>query len=336
MVFKGHWLLSIKTLRRIISKAAFISLITVFCGLVFADEYPNRPIRLIVAYPPGGSTDIAARVIAPALSLALGVNVFVETRAGANGSIGAEFVAKSPPDGYTILLNSISPMVVNPHTFAKGVPYDPINDFVAISGIGANPSMLAIHPSIPAKNLKELIEFGKTNDISLASSGEGGLPHLVIESLKKSSGTRIVHVPYKGGGPAASDAIAGHVTGVIIDSSALIPLVQSNRLRGIFVASDKRSEFLREIPTALEQGFPLYALSWMCIFAPAKTPKPVVDKIFAALIKTLAQPEIKLGLNKIGMTTFPSASSEEFSRFVKEEYMKWGVVAKESGARAND
>ncbi len=315
---------------------AALGLLSMVGPALAQQDYPSRPVRLVVAYPPGGSTDIAARVIAPALAQALGVNVIVETKAGANGSIGAEYVARSAPDGYTILLNSISPMVVNPHTVPRGVPYDPINDFVAISGVGANPSALAIHPSVPARNLKELLELGKTRDIALASSGEGGLPHLVIESLKKSSGARIVHVPYKGGGPAATDAVAGHVQGVVIDLAALRTMIQSERLRGIFVASDKRSEFLQEVATAGEQGFPLLALSWMGIYSPAKTPKPIVDKIFAAVITALAQPQVKEGFAKIGMSTFPSASPDAFALFMKDEYTKWGTVAKESGARAKE
>jgi tripartite-type tricarboxylate transporter receptor subunit TctC len=320
--------------RRGMIRIAGALLLAVAAGGVTAQEYPTKPVRLVVAYPPGGSTDIAARMIGPRLQEILGQPVVIENRAGANGAIGTDHVAKSAPDGYTLLLTSISPLVVNPHTFAQGVPYDTVRDFVGITGIAANPSTLALHPSVPATNLKELFALSKDRDIALASSGEGGLPHLVIEMLRQASGGRVVHVPYKGGGPAATDAIAGHVQGVVVDLAALQTHIQAGRLRAVMVSSEQRNEFVPDVPTATEQGVSLVALSWMGVSAPANTPRPIVEKLHAALLQTMAQPQVKEGFAKMGLSVFTFPTPDAFQQFKKEEFDKWGKVARESGAKA--
>lgn len=311
------------------------STLAAVAGSVQAQEYPNRPIRLVVGYPPGGSNDIVARIVAPKLAAALGTQVIVDNRAGASGTIGADHVAKSPPDGYTLLVSSASPIVIAPHTLPKA-PFDVTRDFQAINTVGSMPEAIAVGPAVPVRSLRELIELSKTRDVTLSSSGNGGLPHLTIELLKEASKGRIVHVPYKGAGPAVTDTLAGHVNGVVMDLPALYAFIQDGRLRALAVTSEKRVDFLRDVPTAQEEGLPSFqAVNWIGVLAPAGTPKAVVDKVNAALVKIVADAEVREQLTKAAVVPTIGANPEAFQQFLRAENTRWAKVVKDSGAKSD-
>jgi tripartite-type tricarboxylate transporter receptor subunit TctC len=309
------------------------------CGAAYAQApaYPTKPIRLIIGFPPGGSNDIVARQMAPKLTQLLGAQVVVENRPGANATIATDFVAKAPPDGYTIMLGSASPLVISPFTYPN-LSYDTLRDFAAITTIASTPEMIAIHPSLPARNLKELIALAKSQPgkLNFASSGNGGLPHLAIELFGTLAKVKIVHVPYKGAGPAAIDLMGGHVHAMIIDMPALAPGVKSGKLRGIAVTAEKRSPLLPDLATTVELGMPdLIAVNWFAIMAPAKTPKPIVDKLYDALVKAAMAPDMKQQFDTVGVEALVQPSPEAFTAFLRNDLVRWGKVAKESGAKAD-
>ena len=309
----------------------------VACATAHAQAYPTKPIRLIVGFPPGGSNDIVARLLAPKLTQLLGQQVIVENRPGANATIGTDFVAKSAPDGHTITLASASPLAISPFTYPN-IPYDTLRDFAAITTVASTPEIVAIHPSLPARNLKELVALAKSQPgkLNFASAGNGGLPHLAIELFKKLGGINIVHVPYKGAGPAVTDLLGGHVTGIIMDMPAVLAHVKSGRLRGIAIANEKRSELLPELPTSGEQGIPgLIAVNWFAIMAPAKTPKPVVDRLYASFVQVATAADMKEQFRAQGVEVYVQPSPEAFTAFLRKELERWARVAKESGARAD-
>jgi tripartite-type tricarboxylate transporter receptor subunit TctC len=317
--------------------SAALALITATVAYAQAPAYPSKPIRLIVGFPPGGSNDIVARIIAPKLTQILGAQVVVENRPGANATIGTDYVAKSAPDGYTVVLGSSSPLVISPFTFAS-LPYDTLRDFAGITTVGSTPEMLAIHPSLPARNLKELVALARSQPgkLNFASSGNGGLPHLATELFKKLGKVNVVHVPYKGAGPAAIDLVGGHVHAMIIDMPALYPFVKSGKLRGIIVTADKRAPLLPDLPTSAEQGMPgLIAVNWFAIMAPAKTPKIVIDKLYGALVQAANAADTKEQFRAQGVEASVHPSPEAFTAFVRDELGRWEKVAKESGARAD-
>jgi tripartite-type tricarboxylate transporter receptor subunit TctC len=308
----------------------------VFCAAVQAQTYPAKPIRLVVGFPPGGSNDIVARLIAPKLTQILGVQVLVDNRPGANATIGTDLVAKSPPDGYTLTLGSASPLAISPFTYPN-IPYDTLRDFAAITTIASTPEMIAIHPSLPARNLKELIALAKSQPgkLNFASSGNGGLPHLAIELFRKLGNVNIVHVPFKGAGPALTDLMGGHVHAMIVDVPVLAPGVKSGKLRGIAVTAEKRTPLLPDLATAPEQGMPgLIAVNWFAIMAPAKTPKPIVDRLYAAIAQAANAPDMNEQFRAQGVEPYVQPSPEAFTSFLRKDLERWGRVAKESGARA--
>jgi tripartite-type tricarboxylate transporter receptor subunit TctC len=299
--------------------------------------YPSKPVRLVVGFPPGGSNDIVARLIAPKLTQLLGAQIVVENRPGANATIGTELVAKAAPDGYTLTLGSASPLAISPFTYPN-IPYDTLRDFAAITTVASTPELLAIHPSLPARNLKELVALARSQPgkLDFASSGNGGLPHLAIELFKKIGGVNVVHVPYKGAAPALTDILGGHVHGMIIDLPVLLPHVKSGKVRAIAITADKRTTLLPDLPTSVEQGFPgLIAVNWFAIMAPAKTPKPVIDRLHGAIVQTATAPDMKDAFSKQGVEAFVQPSPEAFTAFLRNDLQRWAKVAKESGARAD-
>jgi tripartite-type tricarboxylate transporter receptor subunit TctC len=306
-------------------------------GTAYAQNYPAKPIRLVVGFPPGGSNDIVARQLAPRLTQLLGVQIVVENRPGANATIGTDHVAKSPPDGYTIMLGSASPLVISPFTYPN-LPYDTLRDLAGITTVASTPEMIAIHPSLPARNLKELVALAKSQPgkLAFASSGNGGLPHLAIELFKTLGKVNVLHVPYKGAGPAAIDLIGGHVHAMIIDMPALAAGVQNGKLRGIAITAAKRTPLLPEIPTTAEQGMPgLIAVNWFGIMAPAKTPAPVIEKLYAAFVKAASAPEMKEQFDKVGVDAYLHSSPEAFASFLRQELTRWGKIAKDAGAKSD-
>jgi tripartite-type tricarboxylate transporter receptor subunit TctC len=298
-----------------------------------AQDFPTKPIRIVVGFPPGGSNDIGARIVAPRLAELLGVAAVVENKPGANATIGADFVAKASPDGHTLLVASASPMVITPHTFDK-IPYDTLKEFAAVSMIGVTPDAIAVNPALGVRTLPELVALSRTREIALSSAGSGGIAHLAIEVFKRESGGRIVHVPYKGAAPAMTDAVAGHVQGIINDLPPLVAMNRDGRLRLIAITDTKRSPFVPDIPTTVEQGMPgLVAVNWLGVFAPAKTPRPVVDKLHGALVQAIATQGVREQLMKAAVAPQSSATPAEFQQFIAAEFTKWGKVAKESGAK---
>ncbi len=300
-----------------------------------AQEFPNRPISLIVGFPPGGSNDMVARILAPRLGEILGTQVVVVNKPGSNALIGTDFVAKAAPDGYTLTLASASPLAISPHTYAR-MPFDALNDLVGITTVASTPELLAVHPSVPARNLQELIALSRSRPVNIASSGNGGLPHLAIELLRNASNGRITHVPYKGAGPAVTDAAGGHVDGIIVDLPALFALVNEKRLRPLAITNTARAAVMPDVATSVEQGVPsLLAFNWFAVMAPARTPKPVVDKLHGALLRAVQTPAVREAMLKVGVEPLTHPSPEAFATFMREETTRWGKVARESGAKAD-
>ena len=296
-------------------------------------DYPDKVITLVSGFAPGGSTDIIARALAPALSQLLGVPVIVDVKAGAAGIVGADYIAKAKPDGYTFLVTTSSPMAILPHTSETALPYDAQKDIFGISLIGITPEVLAINTKVPARNLKELVDLAKTRQVTVGSSGTGGLPHLVIELLRNSArDAKILHVPFKSAAPALTDTLGGHVDAIFVDLPALYTQIRDGALRGIAVANDRRSEFLPDMATTVEQGFPgVIGVNWSGLFAPANTPKPIVDKIHAALLTVMKQEAVKKAMASAAIEPSVSATPADFQRFIATEYGKWGKVATDAG-----
>jgi len=313
------------------------ALLTTCAATATAQDFPTKPIRLIVGFAPGGSNDIVARLLAPKVAELLNGQVIVENRPGANATIGTEFVARSAPDGHTLTLASASPLAISPHTFSK-ISYDTLRDFAGITTVAMTPELIAVHPSVPAKSLKELIALAKAQPgkLNFGSAGNGGLPHLAIELFKGLTKVNLQHVPYKGAAPAAADLAGGHIEGMIMDLPAIIGHVKQGKMRGLALAAERRSPLLPDTPTAIEAGVPgMLAVNWFSVVAPAKTPRPVVDRLHAALVKVANTPEMKTRFTELGIETFTSASPEAFGKFLQTELVRWGKVAKESGARAD-
>ncbi|MBO9652223.1 MAG: tripartite tricarboxylate transporter substrate binding protein [Variovorax sp.] len=297
-------------------------------GIVSAQDFPHKPIRMVVGYPPGGSNDLVARIVAPRLAEELATPVVVENRAGVSGAIGADFVAKSPADGYTLLLASASPVVITPHTIPK-VPFNTLSDFTPINTVGVTPEAIAVSPSLGVKNLKELLALARTRQVSLSSSGTGGLPHLTIELLIQAAKGKIVHVPYKGAGPAVTDTLAGHVNGIVMDVPPLFPLFQDGRLQPLAVTSAKRVKFLPNVPTAQEELPGFDVTNWVGVFGPAKLPAVVTAKLNAALVKVVAREDVRAQLIKLAVVPSTMANPAAFQQFVAAEYGRWGKLVKE-------
>ena len=302
-----------------------------------APAYPAKPIRLVVGFPPGGSNDIVARLIAPKLTQLLGAQIVVENRPGANATIGTDFVAKAAPDGYTLTLGSASPLAISPFTY-RNIPYDTLRDFAAITTVASTPEILGIHPSLPARNLKELVALAKAQPgkLDFASSGNGGLPHLAIELFKTIGNANVVHVPYKGAAPALTDLLGGHVHAMIIDLPVLLPHVKSGKVRAIALTSDKRTPLLPDVATSVEQGLPgLIAVNWFAIMAPAKTPAPIIERLHGAIVQVATAPDMKDAFSAQGVEAYVQPSPDAFTAFLRKDLERWAKVAKESGARAD-
>jgi len=299
-----------------------------------AQQYPSRPIRLIVPFTPGGTTDIVARVVGNRLAESLGVQVVIENRPGAAGSIGAEVAAKSKPDGYTLFMGHIGTLAVNPALYAK-LPYDPIRDFAPISMVTMVPSMLVVHPSLPVKSMKELIAFAKSHPgaLTYGSTGAGGTPYLAVEYFKVMAKLDIVEVPYKGAAPMATDLISGEISLTITGIPALLPHVKSGRLRALAVSSAKRSAAVPELPTMSEAGLRGYeATAWYGIVAPAGTAREILAKLNAEIIGSLKHPDVGNRLKSEGAE--PGGSTpDEFAAFIKTETGRWAEVIKTSGVK---
>jgi tripartite-type tricarboxylate transporter receptor subunit TctC len=294
-----------------------------------ADEYPVRPITLVVPSPPGGGTDLQARILAPKLSEILGQPVVIENRAGASGNIGAQAVAKAAPDGYS-LLALISSHVINPSVL-KSVPYDIDRDFTMISRTVTAPGVLVGNPSLPAQNLQELIAYLKDNPgkVGYGSAGVGSLSHLIVELFQQDAEVKLLHVPYRGTQPALEGVLSRQVNLMAPDLTIALGQIQSGYLRAFGVTSGKRSQSAPDVPTLSEAGLPGFsAVQWFGLAAPPATPPEIIRKLFDATVKALNDPEIKARCTKLAMTPDPSATPEEFAKFVHDEGVRWAKVAK--------
>jgi tripartite-type tricarboxylate transporter receptor subunit TctC len=295
-------------------------------------DYPNRPIRLVVTVPPGGAADFIARLVGAKLSESLAQPVLVENRGGAGGTIAAETVAKAPPDGYTLLQNSITTHGVGPHLYAK-LPYDPVKDFAAVSALAVLPLIMSVNAEIPAKTVDELIRLSKTSSLNFASSGNGGAPHMAAELFKSVTGATITHVPYKGSGPAVADLVGGRVQIMFDAAPSLIQHVRSGKLRVLAAASPQRNRLLPEVPTFAELGHPDVVVSlWYGLLAPAGTPDAVIDKLNRETVKALNAPEVREKLLAQGAEPMPG-SAQQFSAFMQAERARWAPVVRQAGVK---
>jgi len=295
-------------------------------------NYPDKPIRFVVPFAPGGGTDIIARVMAQKLSEAFGQSVVVDNRGGAGGTIGAEIAAKSTPDGYTMIMVSGS-YAVNAGLYK--LPYDPVNGIDTVSLVGTSPFIVALHPSMPAKSVKELIALAKAKpgSINYASTGTGGITHMATELFRLMSNVDLVHIPYKGTGPALNDLIGGQVQMIFGAILATLPHVKSGKLKGIAVTGPKRSEAAPEIPTVSESGLPGYEVTlWYGVWGPKGLPKEVANRWHAELVKVLQSPEMKSRLANEGLEAVGS-TPDEFRAHLKREVAKWAKVIKDAHVR---
>jgi tripartite-type tricarboxylate transporter receptor subunit TctC len=299
---------------------ALALLAVLLSGAAAFAQYPSRPIHLIVGFTPGGSNDIVARIVGQKVGELLGTTVVVENRAGANGATASEGVARATPDGYTLILGSASMFAISPHTVAD-LRINPLRDFVPIGTVAMTPEVFAINPKVGAKTLGEFIDVAKNREMSLASSGTGGLPHLSIELFRKLGGAvKILHVPYRGGVPAATDAVAGHVDGIIMDLPVLQSLILDGKVRAIAVTNTARSASLPDVPTSAEQGMPrLISVNWFAVMAPGGTPDGIADQLQRAFATAARSPEIVTKLAAVGIEPMTNASRAEFVQFLKDE-----------------
>ena len=299
----------------------------------FAQAYPTKPVTIIVPWPPGGPSDIAARPMAKALTDEMKQTFIIDNRGGAGGNIGTAMVAKAAPDGYTLLITSSAPIVINPSLY-KQMPFDPQKDLAPITNLLRVPLILAVHPSVPAKNLQELIAYvnSQKGKVQYASAGNGTPQHLTGELFKATAKLDMIHVPYKGSAPAITDLIGGHVPIMFDSAIAILPHIKGGKVKAIAITSAKRSSILPDVPTFGEagmKGFESYA--WYGFFAPAKTPKEIVAKLNADALKAMKQPEWQKVLADTGSENV-GESPEQFATFIKAEATKWAKVVKDSGA----
>ena len=305
-------------------------------SVAFAQAWPSKPIKWVVPFAPGGTTDILARTVGEKLGAALGQPVIVENRPGAGGGVGADFVAKSPPDGYTLVGGTISTHAINTSLY-KSLPYDPVRDFVPITLIARLPNLLVINPNVPAKNVAELVALMKANPgkYTFASSGNGTSQHLSGELFKSIAGVDMQHVPYKGSPPALQDVVGGQVTMTFDNITTALPLAKAGNLRALAVTTAQRSAVAPEIPTMAEAGLAGYEIgSWQGVFAPAGTPPEIVRRLNTEIVRILKSPEIHDKLIALGAEPVGN-SVDEFTAMVKSEVVKWGDVVKRSGARVD-
>ena len=313
--------------------AAALALAAPLAPAAAQTDYPNRPVRLIIPFPPGGSNDVVGRVIAQHLGEALGKQVIVDNRGGAGGVIGTEQAAKAPADGYTLLVISLA-HAVNPWLYK--LPYDPIKDFVPIGIMGAGPNVVAVNPELPVKSIKELIALAKSKpgDLQYASAGVGSFQHLGGELFKLEAGIDMLHVPFKGGGPAMIDVVGGHTKVVFSSLVQTTPHIKSGKLRALAVGSKERSKVLPDVPSVSEAGVPSYeAVNWWGIVAPAGTPQPIIDRLHKALTAAQDSPEVEKQFATEGATVIKK-SPTEFGAFMVSETKKWEQVVKKGGIKA--
>jgi len=305
-------------------------------SLAFAQAYPNRPVKMIIPFAPGGASDFVGRILQPNFAELLGQQVVVENRPGASGNIGVEATARSAPDGYTIFLGNVGSIAINPGIFPH-LPVNPLKDLVAVTQVVDVPGVMVAHPSFAPSTVQQLVDYARANPgkVNYASPGNGSQNRLEMENLRRlAGGLQMVHVPYKGGaGPAVAALVAGETHLMFVTASSAMPMVKAGRLKVLAVTAPKRLEQLPDAPTMTESGYPGFESgSWQGIFVPAGTPKEVVDRLYEVTLQTMKAPEVRERLSKGGVEVVTSASPAAFAQFVGAETQRWGRAAKEAGA----
>jgi len=318
-------------MQRLVMLAALL-----WAGAACAQAYPNRPVKFVVPFPPGGNLDFLARAIQPRFSEFLGASLVIDNRGGAAGFIGAEYAARQPADGYTIFLGNTGTMALYPVVYPK-LPYDALKDFAAVGQIASSTQLMAVHPSVPAKSLAEFIAFAKKHPgkLSAAVAGLGSTAHFSAELLKARAGIDLLLVPYKGSGPAVTDVIGGQIDFILDATSVTMPYVKAGRLRALAVTRDVRLAALPDVPTFEEQGLKGFQASgWQGVLVPTGTPAAAVAKLSDALIKTLAQPDVRARFVEQGLDPAPS-TPEQFGAYIRAEIEKWGQVQKTANIKVD-
>jgi tripartite-type tricarboxylate transporter receptor subunit TctC len=319
-------------MRTIRSLSVAAGLAGLACGSAWAQQYPSRPVRVVIVFPPGGATDIVGRIVFQKVGEQLGQQFIIDNRPGAGGTIGAANVAKSPADGYTVMVYSAT-LIANAHMYKK-LPYDSLKDFTGLTPVARLVGMLSVHPSMPVRSVKELVALAKArpDEISYGTAGVGAFQHLSTSLFANMAGIKLTHVPYKGGAPASVATAAGEVQMILTPISEILPHVKSNRVRPIAVSSDTRTSQFPDLPTIGEtiKGFEF--ISWMGTFVPAGTPRPIVDRLNAELKRAVADPAVAANLNSQSLDPM-YMTVEEFAKVLKAEYDKYENVVRLSGAR---
>jgi tripartite-type tricarboxylate transporter receptor subunit TctC len=301
---------------------------------VAAQDFPTRPIRLVVPYPAGGPTDVVARIVAAALSAKLGQPIVVDNRpGGAAGTVGGRYVASADPDGYTLVMSQVGSLTVAP--FLYKLDYDPIKDFAPIAIVAETPEILTINPSVPAKTITEFVDYAKSNPgkLNFASPGVGTLPHLLGEQLQLAAGIKLTHVPYRGAGPAVSDLLGGQVQVMFDATSVMLPHIEAGRLRALAVSSAKRIAQIPNVPTVAEAGYaPLTESLWTALLAPAATPEPIIQKLNTAVNESVNTPEVQKAYANLDIVT-RTVSPQELKAFMADEVRKWQQVVAQAGIK---
>ncbi len=305
-------------------------------GVKAEDKYPSKPVRIVVSFSAGGPTDTVARVMGAKMGDLLGQQFVVENKVGAGGNIGADLVAKAPPDGYTLLMATVSTHAINPGLY-KNMPYDPVRDFAPIGQVGVTPTLLGVHPSVPATDVKSLVALIKENPgkFTYGSSGLGSILHLCGEQFKAlAGGVNAVHVPYRGSAPMMSDLVGGQISMAFDATPTALPQAQSGAIRAIGAGMATRMRAMPELPTLQEQGLKGFeCYTWNAILAPANTPQPIVERLSEAINKALADPAVFKRLQEAGIDPTPGSTPKQATTFIKAELAKWAPIIKASGAQ---
>lgn len=317
------------------SLGAFTCLtVMLISGLAGAQSYPVKPVRIVVPWPPGGSNEIISRIVGQKLTETFGQQFVIDLRPGAAGSLGADLVAKSPPDGYTLMVHSTT-HIANAHMYQK-LPYDTMKDFAPVALMAGQPGALVVHPSLPTRTTKEFIALAKSRpgEINYSSSGNGSAVHLSMSLLMQMTGMNVTHIPYKGGVPQVTAVVAGETHAAMVAIATALGQIQSGRIRPLGVTSARRSITLPDVPTLAESGAPGYEMStWIAAFVPAGTPKPVIDRLHAEINRTIARPDVNQSLSRQAIEPWTAATPEEFATRVRNDYEKYAQLIKATGAK---
>jgi tripartite-type tricarboxylate transporter receptor subunit TctC len=325
--------MTIRTLGKLVVAAVAVLCVS---ATAQAQDFPTRVIRMVIAFPAGGPTDFVGRVLADKLKELLGQSVIIENKAGANGAIGADLVAKSTPDGYTLFLTTVGAVAITPH-LRTDVPYDTLRDFAPVSLVVNNTTVLVVRPDLPVSSANDLAAMAKDKPgtLAFASTGIGSMPHLALELYQSAAGVKFVHVPYRGAAPALTDLLGGQVTALFADAPVLMSQIEGGKLKALGAASEQRNPMLPNVPTLREQGYAdTQADNWYGLLAPAKTPPAVIAKLNGAVRAALADPVVRDKLIKSGAVPAPT-TPEEFGKLIKDELARWGKVIADKGIKEN-